>query len=226
MQYNIFRINNKEKLLDEMEDKNYTEANKFYDFDGYKLSLYYQSSDNSKVSWQEILNDFDVSIRINKDSLKGVLFVETIDELYAITYGMSSSLVQRYCDGNFAMNVAKRVEISKVKRKAAKFFNGSTSSLVKTLSNSNIIVLDKGESIVNLEMVPQEQENLGKNIIIGKSLKINIDVGINEIPFIIKTIKNIEARDEKRSIPLFVKLTNEELKIRIWNYLNNDIIKK
>ena len=133
---------------------------------------------------------------------------------------MSSSLVQKYCDTDFAMNIAKRVEVSKIKRKAARFLNGSTSSLVKTMSNANIIVLDRGESVVNLEIVPDESENLGKCIIIGKSLKLNLDKNLDNISEIISVIKNIENREDKRPIPLFIKVTDDELKYKIWDYLN------
>lgn len=133
---------------------------------------------------------------------------------------MSSALVQKYCDTDFAMNIAKRVDVSKVKRKAAKFLNGSTSSLVKTMSNSDIIVLDRGESVVNLEIIPDEIEQLGKSITIGKSLKLNLDKSIDNISEILSIIKNIENRNDKRPIPLFVKVTDDELKTRIWDYLN------
>ena len=173
MQYNIFRVKDEKGLLEEMKIKNYIKSNNEKQVDNYKLSLYYCKNDSSKISWQNILNEFNVDITIDKDNLKGILLISSDMDFYAVTYGMSSSLVQKYCDTDFAMNIAKRVEVSKIKRKAAKFLNGSTSSLVKTMSNANIIVLDRGESVVNLEIIPDESENLGKCIFIGKSLKLS-----------------------------------------------------
>jgi len=221
MQYNIFRIRDKSGLLEEMQTKHYTKSNNVKQIDNYRLSLFYSKNDSSKISWQNILNEFDINITIDKDSLKGILLIEGDLDFYAVTYGMSSALVQKYCDTDFAMNIAKRIEVSKIKRKAARFLNGSTSSLVKTMSNANIIVLDRGESVVNLEIIPDELENLGKCIIIGKSLKLNLDKNIDNISEIISIIKNIESREDKRPIPLFVKVTDEELKSKLWEYLNN-----
>ena len=63
-----------------------------------------------------------------------------------------------------------------------------------------------------MEIIPDELENLGKCIIIGKSLKLNLDKNIDNISEIISIIKNIESREDKRPIPLFVKVTDEELK--------------
>ena len=221
MQYNIFRVKDEKGLLEEMKIKNYIKSNNEKKVDNYKLSLYYCKNDSSKISWQNILNEFNVDITIDKDNLKGILLISSDIDFYAVTYGMSSSLVQKYCDTDFAMNIAKRVEVSKIKRKAAKFLNGSTSSLVKTMSNANIIVLDRGESVVNLEIIPDESENLGKCIIIGKSLKLNLDKNIDNISEIISIIKNIENREDKRPIPLFVKVTDDDLKSRIWDSLNS-----
>lgn len=220
MQYNIFRIKDKDGLFKEMINNNYIKSKVEKQVDDYCLNLYYSKKDSSKISWQNILNEFDVDITVDKDSLKGILLIESAVDFYAVTYGMSSALVQKYCDTDFAMNIAKRVDVSKVKRKAAKFLNGSTSSLVKTMSNSDIIVLDRGESVVNLEIIPDEIEQLGKSITIGKSLKLNLDKSIDNISEILSIIKNIENRNDKRPIPLFVKVTDDELKTRIWDYLN------
>lgn len=88
------------------------------------------------------------------------------------------------------------------------------------MPNSDIIVLDRGESVVNLEIIPDEVEQLGKKITIGKSLKLNLDKSIDSISEILSIIKNIENRNDKRPIPLFVKVTDDELKTRIWDYLN------
>lgn len=166
------------------------------------------------------MNEFDIDVTIDRNSLKGILLVLNCDNCYAITYGMSSSLVQKYCDSDFAMNIAKKIKISKVKRKAGKFLNGSTNSLVKTLSNSNIIVVDKGESVVNLEIIPDENVGLGKCIGIGKSLKLNLSNDINDIENIFTAISQVEACPDERPIPLFVIIKDKDLILNIWDYLN------
>ena len=111
MQYNIFRVKDEKGLLEEMKIKNYIKSNNEKKVDNYKLSLYYCKNDSSKISWQNILNEFNVDITIDKDNLKGILLISSDIDFYAVTYGMSSSLVQKYCDTDFAMNIAKRVEV-------------------------------------------------------------------------------------------------------------------
>lgn len=226
MQYNIYRISKKELLLKEMIEKNYSTNNKIVKSGNFNLTLYYSKRENSSISWQKVLNEFDISIQIDKDSLKGILIAESDNSAYAVTYGMSSSLVQKYCDSEFPMDIAKRIEVSKVKRKAAKILNGSTNGLVKTLSNTNLIVVDKGESVVNLELIPDEEEQLGKCIGIGKSVKINVDNELESFSDIIDILEAIEKRKEKRPIPLFVPVKNEELINNIWEYLNTDFINR
>lgn len=226
MQYNIYKINKKDSLLKEMLEKNYTTNNKNVKSGKYNLTLYYSKRENSNISWQKILNEFDINIQIDKDSLKGILIAESDISTYAVTYGMSSSLVQKFCDVDFPMDIAKRIEVSKVKRKAAKILNGSTNGLVRTLSNSNLIVVDKGESVVNLELIPDEEEELGKCIGIGKSIKINIDKELDAFSDIIDILEEIEKREEKRPIPLFIPVKNDELITNIWDYLNDDFINR
>lgn len=63
------------------------------------------------------------------------------------------------------------------------------------MPNSDIIVLDRGESVVNLEIIPDEVEQLGKKIsILVMSLKLNLDKSIDSISEILSIIKNIENR--------------------------------
>ena len=226
MQYNIFKVTKKDILIKEMLESGYITNNKSIKSGDYDLKLYYSKRDNSTISWQKILNEFGIDITIDKDSLKGILIADNSVDMYAITYGMSSSLVQKYCDSEFPMNIAKRVEVSKVKRKASKILNGSTNSLVRTLTNSDLIVVDKGESVVNLEIIPDEIENLGKCIGIGKSVRINVDEMIDSLDKIIDILNTISNRKEKRPIPLFLKLKNEELLDEIWNYLTSILSEK
>lgn len=226
MQYNIFKVTKKDLLIEEMMKSDYITNNKSIKSGNYDLKLYYCKKDNSKISWQRVLNEFGIDISIDKDCLKGILIASNNIDMYAITYGMSSALVQKYSDSEFPMDIAKRVEVSKVKRKASKILNGSTNSLVRTLTNSDLIVVDKGESVVNLEIIPDESENLGKCIGIGKSIRINIDDEIDSFDKIIAILNKIINRVEKRPIPLFLKLKNEELLCEIWDYLTEILSKK
>lgn len=211
MQYNIFKINKKEKLLQEMQEKKYYTNNKTIKSGDFELTLYYNKIENTAISWHKVLSEFGINVQVDKESLKGIMLADNGDEMYAVTYGMSSSLVQKYCDSDFPMDIAKKINVSKVKRKAAKILNGSTNSLVKTLSNSNFIVVDKGESVVNLEPVPDDKENLGKCIGIGKSLRINSDKELECFYEIVNILNGISKREEQRPIPLLLKVKNDEL---------------
>ena len=77
MQYNIYRISKKELLLKEMIEKNYSTNNKIVKSGNFNLTLYYSKRENSNISWQKVLNEFDISLQIDKDSLKGILIAES-----------------------------------------------------------------------------------------------------------------------------------------------------
>lgn len=226
MQYNIFKVIDKTSLISEMLETGYLSSNKIIKSGDYELKLYFNKRENSTISWRSILTKFDVNITVDKDNLKGILLADNGTDVYAITYGLSSPLVQKYCDSEFPMNVAKRVEVSKVKRKASKIMNGSTNSLVRTLTNSDVIVVDKGESVVNLELIPEEKENIGKCIGIGKSVRVNLDKQVDSIDEIIIILENICERPEKRPIPLFLKLKKQELEAEILSYLSEIFIER
>ena len=66
MQYNIFRIKDKDGLFKEMMNNNYIKSKVEKQVDDYCLNLYYSKKDSSKISWQNILNEFDVDIIIDK----------------------------------------------------------------------------------------------------------------------------------------------------------------
>ena len=58
MQYNIFKVEKKEKLYDEMSEKGYRTNGKLIQSGEYKLSLYYSKNEVSTISWQKVLNIF------------------------------------------------------------------------------------------------------------------------------------------------------------------------
>ena len=224
MQYNIFKIKNNADLLNEIRSKNYKQS-KTRIINNCELTLYYHRSDTKRLSWKKVLEEFDVDLIFSRDALKGILIISKENQVYAVTYGMSSALVQKYCDENFAINIAKRVEISKIKRKASKILNGRTKSLIRTMTNSDVLVFDKGESIVNLQLIPEDEENLGKNMIIGKSLRIDVKQSIEKLPNIIELLSEIEKSSIKRPIPFLTKLCDENKKEKIWNNLNEEFEK-
>ena len=84
MQYNIYRISKKELLLKEMIEKNYSTNNKIVKSGNFNLTLYYSKRENSSISWQKVLNEFDISLQIDKDSLKGILIAESDNSAYAV----------------------------------------------------------------------------------------------------------------------------------------------
>ena len=226
MQYNLFKVSKKNLLIKKMLEEEYEISERTIESGGFKLSLYYKKKDNSKISWQNVLDKFNVNINIDKDSLKGILIADNGIDMYAVTYGMGSALVQKYCDSEFPMEIAKRINVSKVKRKASKILNGSTNNLVRTLTNSDYIVLDRGESVVNLELIPDENENLGKNVGIGKSIRLNLEKDIEFFDQIIELISNINMRNEQRPIPLILQVKDDEKLKKIWNYINDEYIKQ
>ena len=81
----------------------------------YKLNLYFKYDNELKLSWKNILIEFGELNPPTRTGITGIIICESEDNNYAITYGPSSFLVQKYSDREFGFNFAKRIELKEMK---------------------------------------------------------------------------------------------------------------
>lgn len=210
MQYNIFKIKDKRNLLEGMEEKDYKRCGNDITSEDYKLNLYCKYEENQKISWKSVFDAFGENNIPNKSGVSSiVLCSKNDDDTFAITYGPSSFLAQKYCDREFGFDFAKRIELDEIKRKSSITASSNKNSSITSYKNTKTILYDTGENITSLSFTPLN-EFYGKRIDIGKSIKFNIDIPFDRIHELLDVIKKDLQTEPINKIPLLVEVKNEE----------------
>ena len=209
MQYNIFKLENKQELKKEMLERNFEKIGNEIESGKYKLNLYYKYDNDLKLSWKNILTEFGETNPPTRIGISGIIICESCDNNYAITYGASSFLVQRYSDREFGFNFAKRIELKEMKRKSSMTPHSRRNSSITSFKNTKTIVFDSGENITSLSFAP---DNIfyGKRIDIGKSIKLKTDISLSDIYQLFDQIESDVSNDIINKIPLLTKITNTD----------------
>lgn len=209
MQYNVFKLEKKEALLKEMLDRDFEKIGNEIISDKYKLNLYYKYDTDLKLSWKNILIEFGATNPPARTGISGIIICESTDNNYAITYGSSSFLVQKYSDREFGFDFAKRIGLKEMKRKSSMTPHSTRNSSITSFKNTKTITFDSGENITSLSFTP-EKEFYGKRIDIGKSIKFKIDISLNHIHQLFDQIECDMKNSIINKIPLLTKITNSE----------------
>ncbi len=207
MQYNIFKLDNKEELKKDMLERNFKKIGADIISDKYKLNLYYKYDNDLKLSWKNILIEFGESHPPTRTGISGIIICESDKNNYAITYGASSFLVQKYSDREFGFDFAKRIELKEMKRKSSMTPHSIKNSSITSFRNTKTIVFDSGENITSLSFTPYN-ELYGKRIDIGKSIKLKVDISLKDIYQLLDQIENDLSKKIINRIPLLTKITN------------------
>ena len=207
MQYNIFKINDKENLKKEMYERDYARIGNEIISSDYKLSLYYKYDDDLKLSWKNILIEFGEQNPPKRTGISGIILCESNNTNYAITYGASSFLVLKYSDKEFGFDFAKRIELKEMKRKSSMIPHSTKNSSITSFKNTKTIVFDSGENITSLSFTP-EDNFYGKRIDIGKSIKLKVDIPLDNISKLFNKIESDISNEIINRIPLLTKITN------------------
>ena len=188
MQYTIFKIKDKENLLKDMFERDFNRIGNEIESDKYKLKLFYKYDNDLKLSWKNILIEFGEQNPPTRTGISGIIICESDDNNYAITYGASSFLVQKYSDREFGFDFAKRIELKEMKRKSSMIPHSTKNSSITSFKNTKTILFDSGENITSLSFAP-EDNFYGKRIDIGKSIKLKVDIPLNKISMLFEKIE-------------------------------------
>ena len=224
MQYNIFKLENKEELKKEMLERKFKKIGNEIESSKYKLNLYYKYDDDLKLSWKNILLEFGETNPPARTGISGIIICESCDNNYAITYGTSSFLVQKYSDREFGFNFAKRIELKEMKRKSSMTPHSRKNSSITSFKNTKTIVFDSGENITSLSFTP-DNEFYGKRIDIGKSIKLKTDILLKDIDQLFDQIESDVSNNIINRIPLLTKITNAD-EIERYNKIMYDSLSK
>lgn len=117
------------------------------------LSLYLNRSENQKdISWNWVLDEFDKEEIQVVSSPKAVILVERDDGAeYAVTFGHSFFVVDKYCDGDFGFEFARRLKYDEIKTTTLTTPSSRRNKTVNTYINYNYLDIGSGESFSKLK---------------------------------------------------------------------------
>ena len=242
-QINIYKIDNKKKqgfyqvMASKLELVRTVEVNKVVNDNeiSFGMTLYIsQPTKEKEVNWNWLLIEFEVGQLRSLPNPKSVLLIEKDDTAYAVTFGSSYFIVDKYCDRHFAFNFARKIEYKEIKTTALTAPNSQRNKIINTYINYNNLEFDSGESFtkVKAKLLIDETFKLYKETIeIGNSIKFTLNEdSLDNIAELIIYIENIlKVKEDKYKIPVFSKVTDSDLidvldtrlKEEVLNNINN-----
>lgn len=140
----MFKIQPKNTVFIENENKDYG------------FTLYIDEEEKTvDLSWSWILPLFITEVISQKSKPKAILLIEdTAEDLtFAITFGTSYFLIEKYCDKDFGFNFARRIMFKEIKTTTLTTPNSNRNKMVSTYVNYNELEFDSGESYAKLKAV-------------------------------------------------------------------------
>lgn len=181
------------------------------------LSLYLDRSENQKdISWNWVLDEFDREEIQVVSSPKAVILVERDDGAeYAVTFGHSFFVVDKYCDGDFGFDFARRLTYDEIKTTTLTTPSSRRNKTVNTYINYNYLDIGSGESFSKLKAKVSLADDfmLYKPAVeIGSSIKFVTDEDSLEriLKLIVHVEDTIQNCPEIYKIPVFSKIRDED----------------
>ena len=199
----------KQKSIEYIFPDNHTEL--------FVFRLYLDASQKTKiVSWNWANKAFDGSELLLSKQPKGVMTISKENGiLYAITFGHAHFLVDKYCEREFGLSFARKMEYLEIKTTTLSSPSSIRNKSVYSYIEQKNLEFDSGESYAKLKakVVLPEDFKLYKSLIeAGSSLKLKINE--ESLETIISVILDVEIKltqDDICQIPLFAKVKNEDL---------------
>ena len=219
---NLYKIssseaeNFKQNLCKKMDKRFYLKDRDAMIPDDWSFELYFSDSQkNRKIKWSWLLTQFgNPSITIAAPP-KAVLLIKHLQKLYAVTFGSSFFLVDKYCDRDFAFNYARRVQFKGIKTNTLTAPDSHRNKTVNTYIDYNELDFGSGEAFAKLKvkLAPSEAGTLFKPTLeIGTSIKFIIKK--ENLMTITKLIQYVERVGESNNIiqkiPVFSEVRDKE----------------
>lgn len=211
-------LTTKMKLIDTMFlDNNFTETKK----DSYGFSLYISIPDtNKELSWKWVLDEFHQPGIEIAAAAKGIIIIESENELtYAVTFGHSYFLVDKYCDRDFGFDFARKLDYQEIKTTTLTTPNSHRNKTVNTYVNYSELEFDSGESFAKLKAKVDLDKDFSlfkPSIEIGSSIRFSTaEESLQQVMNLILYVENVlKNENDKYHIPVFSKV-NDNAKIAL-----------
>ena len=236
-QINLYKVDPKQKShLLSMLNKNYgvsTTRNIEKSGITYTLSFYYLFfEEKNPVSWEWVFKEFKVSIPTVQRGPRGIVIIENPikDLTYAVTFGMSFFLIDKYCDKDFGFEYACRIPYEKISLTALTNPFSIKNKTINSFIKNKRLEFDSGESFAKIKgkIKPSDVDDCIKpGIEIGSAIKFQIKKDSLEliIELIIYVEKTLE-QDKITKIPVFKKVKESALINKLQQHLIQHLQKK
>lgn len=185
----------------------------------FKLTLYL---DNQKIEkppyWKWVLEEFkEPPLEISTPPKCVILIEKDNGSTYAVTFGHSYFLVDKFCDRDFGFMFARKLSYVEIKTTTLTTPNSRRNKTVNTYINYNQLEFDSGESFAKLKAKIKLPENFAlykPAIEIGSSIRFTTEE--ESLQHILKLIQHVERTLDKKTdlchIPVFSKIKDENRK--------------
>ncbi len=211
MKVNLFKIDDVKSLLARLE-QDYIPAPKEKRIDEFRIRLYYKIIKDKGLHWQEVLESFDAKPNIELTDIRGVMLISDEIRTYALAFGYGGFTLQKYCKKEFGVGIGRKIKLISLKRQATYLYkNIGAKGSATTYKNMTAVENSPGGIVMQLSFEPEDVENFGKRIDLGKSIKISrdIDVETSLIPFIRYIMMLEEKNTIENKIPYLIKITEK-----------------
>lgn len=196
----------------------------------YGFTLYSSRQKPKKeLKWNWLLELFDEdSISVNASPSAVLLVEKDEDVVYAITFGHSFFLVDKYAEKDFGFAFARKIHFDEIKTTTLTTPNSRRNKMVSTYVNYDELEFDSGESFAKLKAKATLEEGFSlfkPSLEIGTSIRlITEDDTLERIVDIISYIENvISTEEDKYKIPVFMKIKDQEQIARLNERMKNSV---
>lgn len=222
-QINLYKIDKGKKgdFMDKLVEKFEFLGEQNYRLVGEENTVYvvgtYFSMPEKKADpeWKWILDEYDFELIDATASPRAILVIEKADEMYALTYGLSYFMVDKFCDEEFAFDFARRKAFKQIKTTTLTAPNAQRNKMINVYLNYKDIAFDSGESYAKIKARVKRENGLmlhGEMMEIGHSIKTQLNE--NSVDAILQFIEYVEEtrrKEELYKIPVFRKVRDERM---------------
>lgn len=183
----------------------------------FKLTLYLASPrENRQVSWNWVLEEFHQQTIEVPPAPKGIIVVKKDDNTtYAVTFGHSFFLVDKFCDRDFGFMFARKLPYQEIKTTTLTTPNSKRNKTVNTYINYSELEFDSGESFAKLKAKVELKDGFTlykPSIEIGSSIRFTTTE--ESLLHILRLIQHVEliidTEEDRYNIPVFSKIKDED----------------
>ncbi len=181
------------------------------------LTLYLDRSEDRKdIAWNWVLEEFEKQDLQVSTSPKAVILIERDDGAeYAVTFGHSFFVVDKYSDGDFGFNFARRLKYEEIKTTTLTTPSSRRNKTVSTYINYNELDIGSGESFAKIKArvaLPDGFTLYKPAVEIGNSIKfVTAEDSLEQIIELIVHVENtIRDCPEIYKIPVFSRIRDDD----------------